>query len=144
MANGSEQTLRELTGAMDQLGRHVSTVIGQVDRLAGVAGDVVGEVRVGFRAMDARIDGLEIRIHDRSEELRREMNERFAAVGRRFDEVEHRMDRLETQMRTLHTVMSRVEQNVLDATRSALHAHARIDGVERRIAPSPDNPPDPS
>ena len=146
MANGSEQAIRELTGAVDQLGGHLATVIGQVDRLAGMQGDVIVEMRVGFRAMDAKIGALDLRMGDLMEQQRREMNERFAAVGRRFDEVENRMDKLETQMRSLHSDMARIEQNVLNATRSGLRAHGRIDAVERRIGPppSPDTPTDPS
>lgn len=152
MAN--EHTIRELTSAVDQIGRHLTTVIGQADRLAGMLSDFVVEMRVGFRALEAKIDSkvdsLEVRMTALLDHQRREMTERFAAVGRRFDEVESRMDKLETQMRALHTDMARMEQNVIAATRSALSAHGRIDGLEKRLGPdsgpasSPDNPPDPS
>ena len=100
---------------MGQLVRQHQALAGHIDRLVAGLGDLSKDMRVGFRATEARIDAL-----------RTEMNERFQAVGSRFDEVDERLMRFEDGMRAIHSDILRLENDVLNAQQSALEAHLRL------------------
>jgi hypothetical protein len=115
-SNPISDPIRHLSAMMGQLGRQHQALAGHIDRLVTGLGDLSKDMRVGFRATEARMDAL-----------RTEMNERFRAVGSRFDDVDERLTRFEDGMRAMHSDLLRLENNVLNAQQSALEAHLRLD-----------------
>jgi hypothetical protein len=115
--NPASDPIRQLTAMMAQLVRQHGTLAAHVDRMVTGLGDLSKDMRVGFRAVDARVEAF-----------RDEMNDRFRAVGSRFDEVDERLVRFEDGMRGLHSDMLRLQNDLLNAQQSALEAHLRLDG----------------
>ena len=141
--------IRHLSAMMSQLVRQNQALAGHVDRLVTGLGDLSKDMRVGFRAVDSKLDGFRTEMNDRFDALRTEMNdrldaqraemnERFRAVGMRFDEVDERLSRFEDGMRELHSDLLRLQSDILTAQQSALEAHLRLDeGSKGGEGPAP-------
>jgi hypothetical protein len=125
--NPASDPIRQLTAMMAQLVRQHGTLAGHVDRMATGLGDLSKDMRVGFRAVDGKIDAFRSEVSDRLDIARGDMNDRFRAVGSRFDDVDERLTRFEDGMRDLHTDILRLQNDLLNAHQSALEAHIRLD-----------------
>lgn len=129
MAGQDDRAIRQLTVTMQSFAGHLSSAFGQVERMADLIAGLTDEVRAGQRANLAQFSAIDARL----EIIRREMNERFAAVGRRFDEVDGRIDKLEREVRGTHSDVIAMEMKVLNATQATLDQRIRIESLEERL-----------
>jgi len=125
--NPISDPIRHLSAMMAQLVSQHRALAGHIDRLVDGLGNLSKDMRVGFRANDAKAEAIRAEMNKQFDGLRAEMNDRFRAVGSRFDDVGERLLRFEDNMRELHSDLLRMQNDVPNAQQFALQAHLRLD-----------------